>query len=505
MLDEQVRRLGDEQAIRDALARYWRGIDRQDPSWVSEAYHSDAYDDHGYYKGPVSGFIESLQPGVWAYFKNTQHFSGHTSVTFRGPDTAHAESYSDAHHIRHLEDGTLEDLVYGLRYVDLFERRDDEWRIAHRVCTWDWHRIDRVGGIQLPDTYFRGHHSREDPVFSHPRSPNRRVEAGELEAKLACYDVLMRYARGVDRCDPELVRSTYHADAYDDHGGYQGDADGFVNWVKPTVMDTFTTTMHKLGNALIEVRGDQAFAETYAVAHHVLANIDTPSDLIMGVRYIDRLEQRGGQWKIAHRQMSFEWERSVEIGSQGRLAPYPRGLRDGNDPVLSQSTHLPASGPHTRDPAAARSEIHAVLMRYCRGIDRRDTELIRSAFHPDATQNLGVFQGGVEELLDYLETHVYPSLRTTVHKLGQVLIEIDEDMARCESYAITHAIRAEESGDSFATVTGCRYLDRFERREGSWRIVERELRYEWTRTDSLQPLDSTWTHGVSGPTDPVFD
>ena len=46
MLDDWDR-LGDDQAIRDVLARYWRGIDRQDPELVLGTYHPGAYDDHG--------------------------------------------------------------------------------------------------------------------------------------------------------------------------------------------------------------------------------------------------------------------------------------------------------------------------------------------------------------------------------------------------------------------------------------------------------------------------
>ena len=64
-MDDRWARLGDEQAIRDVLARYWRGIDRRDPELVLGTYHPGAYDDHGYYKGPVEGFVDSLAPGVW--------------------------------------------------------------------------------------------------------------------------------------------------------------------------------------------------------------------------------------------------------------------------------------------------------------------------------------------------------------------------------------------------------------------------------------------------------
>ena len=503
-MNERLDRLADEWAIRDTLARYWRGIDRRNAALVASTYHPGAYDDHGYYKGPVEGFIETLQPGVWDYFENTQHFSGHIAVEFdrSSPDRARVESYAEAHHLRYEKESLGTDLVYGLRYVDLFTRRGGEWRIEHRVCTWDWSRTDPTGGIPLPETYYRGHHSEEDAVFAHPTSIGVRASAKELIAKQACYDTLMRYARGVDRCDPELVRSTYHADAYDDHGGYQGDAAGFIDWVKPTVMDTFSCTMHKLGNCLIEVRGNVAFAETYAVAHHVQAEIGVPSDMIMGVRYIDRLEDRGDGWKIAHRRMAFEWERSVQIGSQEEYAGFSRGQRDGSDPVLEGG--MPTHAEPDLDVVADRAEIYAVLVRYCRGVDRRDRERVRSTYHADAYDDHGTYKGDLDGFIRFLDSEVYPRFRTTMHKLGQAFIEVEGDRARSESYAICHHVVAEAGKDVADSVMGIRYLDQFERRQGEWRIARRELRWEWIRTDSLGPLDADWTLGLAGDADPVM-
>jgi hypothetical protein len=532
-MDLRLQRIGDEQAIRDVLARYWRGVDRRDATLVASAYHDDAYDDHGYYKGPVRGFVESLEPGAWRYFRNTQHFSGHISVEFVGSGDARVESYAEAHHIRCQNEDQLDDLVYGLRYVDRFTLRDGEWRIAHRVCTWDWHRIDPVGGIPLPDSYFRGHHSHADPVFRHPSSNGRRVEASVLLAKQACYDTLMRYARGVDRCDIDLVGSAYHADAYDDHGGYRGDVKGFLEWVQPTVMQSFSCTMHKLGNVLIEIDGDEAFAETYAIAHHVQADQEVPSDLIMGVRYIDRLEQRAGEWKIARREMSFEWERSLQIGSQAAIDSCRRGQRDGTDPVLRKEPSDRVSGVVSESiaPILARAEIYSVIALHCRGLDRRDESLVRSAYHPDATiESLGdrsteaerdarPEQGGVDRGLDRFTLHLrslHDRFRATSHKLGQVLIEFGTEdersatVAYSEAYAICHYIgdRSDDPTPRAASqdhVVGLRYVDRFERRSGSWRIAQREIRCEWIRQDALEDLDPSWTLGSSDSQDPVFD
>lgn len=505
--DPRLARLADEWAIRDTLCRYWRGIDRRDPALVASTYHPGAYDDHGYFRGPVEDFVETLAPGVWAHFTGTMHFSGHVAVELdpASPDRARAESYAEAHHLRCEEDGRGSDLVYGLRYVDRFERRDGEWRIAHRVCTWDWSRLDRFAPIPLDAGYARGLHEGKDPVHAQPAGLGRPAEAGALLAKQACLDTLTRYTRGVDRCDPERVRSAYHPDAYDDHGGYQGDVEGFLAWVRPTVFESFDCTMHQLGNCLIEPDperpGERAWAETYAVAHHVTSRGAESTDLIMGVRYLDRLEDRGEGWRIADRRMTFEWERVVSVGDQTPLPGFRVGRRDGTDPVLERPVAVAV--PASIGVAADRAEILGVLLRYCRGVDRRDRELIRSAYHADAHDDHGVYQGGLEGFLDFVETEVWARLRITMHRLGQSLIEIEGDEAWAETPAVCHHVTSEAGRDVSDGVNGIRYLDRFERRDGVWRIARRELRWEWVRTDALEPLPEGWTAGVAGREDPA--
>ena len=56
-------------------------------------------------------------------------------------------------------------------------------------------------------------------------------ELQELLDQRAIRDVVLRYCRGIDRLDLELVRDCYHPDATDDHGGFVGDRDEYVEWV----------------------------------------------------------------------------------------------------------------------------------------------------------------------------------------------------------------------------------------------------------------------------------
>jgi hypothetical protein len=169
--------------------------------------------------------------------------------------------------------------------------------------------------------------------------------ADEIDVLLAEREiraVLARYCRGIDRVDLDLVRSCYHADATDDHGRYQGDVDGFIVWVGP-VLARWQRTMHFLGTCGIDVRGDAAAVETYAVAHHRGVNPQgVLADHIIGLRYLDRFERRTSgaephaepRWLIADRTCALEWRRDDPVFGSGEFpAGYTLGARGPEDLV----------------------------------------------------------------------------------------------------------------------------------------------------------------------------
>lgn len=121
--------------------------------------------------------------------------------------------------------------------------------------------------------------------------------------------VLLRYCRGIDRRDLELVRSCYWPEATDVHGPFSGTRDEFVAWVE-RLLRRHTMTMHHVGNMLVDVRGEAAEAETYCVAYHSGDPVgDVRWNYVAGVRYVDRFEKRSGEWRIADRMTAIEWMR----------------------------------------------------------------------------------------------------------------------------------------------------------------------------------------------------
>lgn len=136
----------------------------------------------------------------------------------------------------------------------------------------------------------------------------------DVVARERIRDVVLRYARGVDRRDYDLVRSCYHPDATDDHGPYKGDVDGFIAWLGDQ-LSRWSVTSHTMSNILIELRGDRARVETYAVAYHrTVARDDKPArDVTAGVRYVDDMANVGGTWAISRRVVVSDWVRVDDV------------------------------------------------------------------------------------------------------------------------------------------------------------------------------------------------
>ncbi len=132
--DPELQRLLDLEAIRACLHRYSRGIDRHDEEIIASVYHPDAIDHHG------SSYLTPREFGPWANELHESewvahnHFIATTNIDLDG-DVAHSEAY--VLFVLRRKDGDKVDLGGG-RYIDRFERRDGEWRIAAREVVIDW-------------------------------------------------------------------------------------------------------------------------------------------------------------------------------------------------------------------------------------------------------------------------------------------------------------------------------------------------------------------------------
>ena len=128
-----------------------------------------------------------------------------------------------------------------------------------------------------------------------------------------------------------------------------------------------------------------------------------------------------------------------------------------------------------------KSEIHDVLMRYGRGVDRADEEWLKSCYHPDAIEEHG--SAFVGPAFEYIEGAVgrIRKMGVMAHYICNVHVDLVEaDLAYAEAYALTFC-RFSKEGQDWDTFTGGRIVDRFERRDGAWKIAHRKMTFDWNR------------------------
>lgn len=118
------------------------------------------------------------------------------------------------------------------------------------------------------------------------------------------HDATLRFCRGINRRDMELLRTAFHPDAVDDHGTFVGNPDGFIEWIGK-VYDGLSYTQHYIMNQTIDLAGDTAHGETYWMVVNVYKGTTAP--ILRGGRYIDRFEKRNGLWAIAARVCFTDW------------------------------------------------------------------------------------------------------------------------------------------------------------------------------------------------------
>lgn len=178
---------------------------------------------------------------------------------------------------------------------------------------------------------------------SQPQSnqPGREALLQRMLDEYAIREVLNRYCRGVDRRQFDMVRSCYHPDATDDHGGFKGGVEPFIAMCTE-ILKRYERTMHFMGNLYIEVDGDKATSEAYTIAYHRLSPVksakgDRPArDHVVGFRYVDNFERRNGDWKIARRVCVFEWTRTDPVPPGWDFTPeFLRGQASAADWVMN--------------------------------------------------------------------------------------------------------------------------------------------------------------------------
>jgi len=189
------------------------------------------------------------------------------------------------------------------------------------------------------------------------------AELWDREQILQC---LHRYSRGVDRLDRELILSAFHDDFLDEHGKFVGTGEEFADWAIELHSRLQLSHQHCLLNHTCDIDGNTAHAETYFM--FVAMNRSGRPLTIGGGRYIDRLEKRGEDWRIAARVTLRDWsdldkipdpaDLSSMTSTAGLLSAAERAFMNAGRGPARNRTDPSYDRPLTVDPARRTSYLN---------------------------------------------------------------------------------------------------------------------------------------------------
>ena len=163
---------------------------------------------------------------------------------------------------------------------------------------------------------------------------------------------------------------------------------------------------------------------------------------------------------------------------------------------------------NTLDSLIAKQDITELVFNYMRGLDRWDGALLRSLFTDDAWCEYGFVNCDPNAFIDYA-LGTLASHTANHHFVGNVLIDLepDDEEAFGEVYFNAyHKVQGENGCDDI--VIAGRYLDRYVRRDGEWKIAYRSEVVDFSRTaPTCDPYFELAPDGIVGARrdDPLYD
>ena len=154
-----------------------------------------------------------------------------------------------------------------------------------------------------------------------------------------------------------------------------------------------------------------------------------------------------------------------------------------------------------------QQEIRDQLCRYCRSRDRRDDDLGRFVFTEDCTMDYGPnFQGTGWEFVTWAHQAHDANYEQTTHQITNVLIEVNDDGTKAVSETYLHTLQLtppDAKGRQFELHIAGRYLDKWVREDGTWKIKARRYVQDIAELRECRRMFPRFG-GVPGPEDPSY-
>lgn len=140
----------------------------------------------------------------------------------------------------------------------------------------------------------------------------------------------------------------------------------------------------------------------------------------------------------------------------------------------------------------AKDKIKTQLSLYCKGVDQRDWDLVRSCFGDNHQHQHGAFEGSLDEFIGFASRSL-SKIKISQHSLSNLMVTFSDDGLSAQSevyFTAFHSIEGSAEWSVFEIhgqdtdwiVAGC-YEDRWVCVDDDWLIVKRNARHNWERIE----------------------
>ena len=151
----------------------------------------------------------------------------------------------------------------------------------------------------------------------------------------------------------------------------------------------------------------------------------------------------------------------------------------------------------------AEQAVRKVVTCYSRGADRCDIDILKSAFHDDAGVRYGSYDGNYAVFCENVVAgHV--AMNYTTHTVVNEYYEVDAasgtgvgeiyvlaflSLSQAGDVMAVDNYKDSQSDGGYEYLVAGRYIDKYECRDGDWRISLRQYVIDWSRTSEYTGHD----------------
>jgi hypothetical protein len=164
----------------------------------------------------------------------------------------------------------------------------------------------------------------------------------DLEERKRIHDVYVHYGRGIDRLDEQSFRLAFWPDARIGYGTSEviSPDEHWKNHMLGSHHKDYQAWGHLLTNETTDINGDVAHVEIYVTPMWVPKDkAQAKNWLLISGRYVDRLERRNGEWRIAAREFVPHFAMKVDVSNYEQMVS--GWLSNGNSECFKDPWVIP--------------------------------------------------------------------------------------------------------------------------------------------------------------------